>query len=77
VRLLERSPAVLALFARDPFAGAPPIAVRAVRWRYWFTDRKTRAATGAWWRRELLGPYAPEVRRRPDGAIGLVEPEAP
>jgi hypothetical protein len=77
VRLLERSPAVLALFAKDPFAGAPPTAVRTVRWQYWFTDKKTRAATGAWWRRELLGPYAPEVRRQVDGSIVLAEPEAP
>jgi len=75
VRLLEREPAVLALFARDPFRGAPPTAVRTVRWQYWFTDRKTRAATGAWWRRELLGPFAPAVRRNPDGSVSLVEQE--
>src|SRR5205823_12391026 len=37
-RLLERSPAVLALFRRDPFHGRPPDQVRAVLWQYWFTD---------------------------------------
>ncbi len=78
VRLLAGDPAVLALFARDPFAGAPPAAVRTVRWRYWFTDRRARAGpgpdAGAWWRRQLLGPYAPEVRRQPDGSVALVEP---
>jgi len=77
VRLLERSPAVLALFARDPFHGAPPVSVRAVRWRYWFTDRRTRAATGAWWQRELLGPYAPAVRREADGSVVLVGVDDP
>jgi hypothetical protein len=58
-RLREGSPDVLALFRRDPFGGKPPQAVRAVLWRYWFTDRATRRATGAWWRRELLGAWGP------------------
>ncbi|MEA2691820.1 MAG: hypothetical protein QOJ16_1207 [Acidobacteriota bacterium] len=63
-RLLEGEPAVLALFARDPFQGEKPLAVRTVLWQYWFTSREERARTGAWWRREYQGPYAPEVRRR-------------
>lgn len=58
-RLRERSPDVLALFRRDPFGGRPPQAVRAVLWQYWFTDRATRRATGAWWRREPLGAWGP------------------
>ena len=58
-RLRERSPDVLALFRRDPFAGRPPQAVRAVLWQYWFTDRAARRATGAWWRRESLGLWGP------------------
>ena len=60
-RLLAAEPAVLRLFAGDPFHGARPKAVRAVLWQYWFTDRATRARTGAWWRRHLLGLYAPEI----------------
>jgi hypothetical protein len=60
-RLLEADPAVLRLFAADPFRGEKPVAVRTVLWQYWFTDRATRAATGAWWRRQYLGPYAPPV----------------
>jgi hypothetical protein len=60
-RLREGSPSVLRLFAKDPFAGTTPRAVRAVLWQYWFTDRSTRSRTGAWWRREELGLYAPEV----------------
>jgi len=70
-RLVERSPDVLALFRRDPFAGAPPRQVRAVLWQYRFTSRAERRATGRWWRRRLLGPYAPAVERRPDGSLGL------
>ncbi len=57
-RLLANEPSVLRLFAGNPFAGAAPTQVRTVLWRYWFTDWATRRATGRWWNRELLGPYA-------------------
>lgn len=71
-RLLEGSPSVLSLFARDPFAGGPPPAqVRTVRWRYWFTDRATKRASGAWWRRELVGPFTGVLARGADGRIVL------
>jgi len=60
-RLLAAEPAVLRLFAGDPFRGERPRAVRAVLWQYWFTDRATRARTGAWWRRRFLGLYAPQI----------------
>jgi lipase maturation factor 1 len=60
-RLLDAEPSVLRLFAADPFHGRRPAAVRAVLWQYWFTDRSTRAATGAWWRRRYLGLYAPQI----------------
>jgi hypothetical protein len=60
-RLLAGEPAVLGLFQRDPFKGAKPLAVRTVLWQYGFTTREERARTGAWWRREEQGPYAPEV----------------
>jgi lipase maturation factor 1 len=60
-RLLEASPDVLALLARDPFMGAAPKFVRARMYDYHFTDREERRRTGAWWRRELLGTYVPPV----------------
>ena len=69
-RLLEQEPSVVRLFARDPFAGAPPRIVRAVSYQYWFTDPETKRRTGAWWRRELLGEYAPPLERKDDGTIG-------
>ncbi|MBI3491854.1 MAG: lipase maturation factor family protein, partial [Acidobacteria bacterium] len=37
LRLLDGSPDVLRLLARDPFAGRPPAYVRGVRYRYHFT----------------------------------------
>lgn len=69
VRLLEGSPDVLALFRRDPFAGSPPSQVRTVLWQYWFTTPAEKKRMGSWWKRRLLGPYAPSVERRPDGRI--------
>jgi lipase maturation factor 1 len=60
-RLLDGEPAVLRLFASDPFRGRKPIAIRSMLWRYWFTNRTEHRATGAWWRRELLEEYAPTL----------------
>ena len=71
VRLLENEPDVLALFAGNPYSKAPPTGVRAVVWQYWFTDRATKRKDGTWWRRELLGLYAPPLKRLPDGTIGV------
>jgi hypothetical protein len=73
-RLLKSEPDVLYLFAGNPFAGKePPVAVRSVIYQYWFTDEKTKRETGNWWRRELLGAYAPALERQPDGRIGIVD----
>ncbi|HEY1907073.1 MAG TPA: lipase maturation factor family protein [Myxococcaceae bacterium] len=63
VRLLEGSPEVLRLFAANPFPGAPPTWVRAVRWQYWFTTPEEKRATGAYWRRVEVGLYAPELHK--------------
>ncbi len=54
-RLLTRPAAVASVFARDPFPGTPPRFVRVALYRYRFTDRATRRATGDWWTRELVG----------------------
>ena len=76
-RLLEGSPDVLRLFDGDPFPGARPRYVRSVLWRYWMTDRETLRATGRHWRRELVGPYAYELEREPDGTLSVVVPPPP
>jgi hypothetical protein len=60
-RLLDGSPPVLRLFHTNPFPGEPPRFVRASIYEYRFTDRATRARTGAWWARELKGAYGPVV----------------
>jgi hypothetical protein len=30
-------------------------------------------ATGNWWRRQLLGRYAPTIERAPDGQLRVIE----
>jgi hypothetical protein len=67
LRLLEGSPAVLHLFASNPFPDGPPTWVRAISWQYWFTTAEEKRATGAYWRREELGLYAPELHRGSTG----------
>ena len=61
VRLLEGSPDVLALVARNPFPNHAPRYIRATLYRYRFTDRAARRAGGAWWTRESLGEYSPAI----------------
>src|ERR1022692_2356769 len=72
-RLLAGSPDVLALFAGNPFPQAPPPQVRAVLWQYWFTTLEEKRATGMWWKRKLVGLYAPVLERLPDGKLGIVQ----
>lgn len=75
-RLLMGERDVLDLFARDPFAGGPPpVEVRTLVYQYWFTDLKTKRAQHVWWRRELLGNYAPPLVREPDGRIAMTGAE--
>jgi hypothetical protein len=73
VRLLSNSRDTLSLFAGNPFPSAPPKEVRAVIWQYWFTSMAENRATGNWWRRQLLGLYAPTLELQPDGQIRVVE----
>lgn len=73
-RLLNSDHDVLALFAGNPFAGGPPpVRVRAVIYQYWFTDSNTKREQGTWWRRELLGEFAPALERKPDGKIVMLD----
>jgi hypothetical protein len=72
-RLLENDPAVLALFQRNPFQQAPPRFARAVLWQYWFTSMDEKHRTGKWWKRTLIGLYAPVITRQPDGKFRAVE----
>ena len=55
----------LGLLRANPFPDRPPRWVRAQLYRYRFTTADERRSTGAWWARELAGPYFPEVRLKP------------
>jgi hypothetical protein len=72
-RLLDGDRAVLSLFAGNPFANAPPKYLRAVLWQYWFTTLAEKHSTGNWWRRSLLGLYAPVLTREPNGKYGVLQ----
>ena len=72
-RLIKNNGAVLELFAKNPFPNSPPREVRSVIYQYWFTDLRTKRVNGNWWRRELLGEYAPALQRQPDGKIAIRE----
>ncbi len=71
--LLKNDPDVLRLFADNPFPNAPPKIVRAVIWQYWFSSIAEKHAQGVWWRRTLLGLYAPAIELEPDGNIGVLQ----
>jgi hypothetical protein len=77
-RLLEGSPDVLALFANNPFP-QPPRQIRVLLWQYWFTSMPEKRDQGLWWRRQLLGNYAPTLGRDANGRIIAIEwpPELP
>ncbi len=60
-RLLTNDAEMLKLMRVNPFEAAPPRFVRAVFYRYRFTDAQTRRETEAWWTREELGMYLPTV----------------
>jgi hypothetical protein len=73
VRLLSNDKDVLTLFAGNPFAREPPRRIRAVLWQYWFSSMSEKRANGTWWRRQLVGLYAPTLEREPDGSIRVLE----
>ncbi|TAH35404.1 MAG: lipase maturation factor family protein, partial [Planctomycetota bacterium] len=54
-RLLEGEPKVLDLLSSNPFPQQPPRCVRVLLYQYRFSTPAERAATGAWWQRELQG----------------------
>ena len=73
VQLLAGDKDVLALFAGNPFAQGPPRQVRAVLWQYWFTSLSEKRASGMWWRRQMLGLYAPVLERQSDGKVKVLQ----
>jgi hypothetical protein len=61
LRLLENDRATLALLNGNPFPDAPPTYVRALLYRYRYTTRAERHATGDWWMRLPAGEFVPPV----------------
>jgi hypothetical protein len=72
IRLLSNDASVLKLFAGNPFPTQPPRQVKAVLWQYWFTSMEEKRRTGNWWRRELVGQYAPTLELRENGTVRVV-----
>ena len=64
VRLLQGSPEVLALLAKNPFPQHPPKFISAQLYNYHFTTHDNEGASHAWWQREFLGEYMPAVSLR-------------
>ena len=56
-KLLQNDARTLRLLRSNPFPGQPPRYVRARLYRYRFTTRAERRATGAWWSRSLAGDF--------------------
>jgi hypothetical protein len=69
LRLLDGQPEVLKLLAKNPFPSCPPRYIRALLYDYHFSDMKTHARTGVWWRRELIGIYLPPIAVHPQTEI--------
>ncbi len=72
IRLLANDPSVLKLFAGNPFPTHPPRQIKAVLWQYWFTSMEEKRRTGNWWRRQLVGQYAPTLELRDNGTVRVV-----
>ncbi len=75
-RLLAGSPNVVGLLDGNPFPGGPPRFIRLLYYQYHFTEPKEKRASGAWWRRELVGQLGPPVSLPPGHRKGQ-SPGAP
>ena len=50
---------VLTLLERNPFQGRAPQYLRAVLYRYRYSDAEARRRDGVWWTRERVADYSP------------------
>jgi hypothetical protein len=66
IRLLQGSPEVVRLLARDPFSGQPPRYLRATLYQYSFTTLAEKRKSGDYFHSEGPAPYlAPVALDRP------------
>ena len=56
-RLLSGDRGIQRLMGENPFPDHPPAFVRAMFYRYRYTNPQLKRETGAWWTREFLGVY--------------------
>jgi hypothetical protein len=64
LKVLKGESTVSSIFSVNPFPDVPPEYLRILRYRYHFTTWTERKASGAWWKRELLGDYSPVLSLR-------------
>jgi len=62
IRLLQGSIPVERLLKSNPFKEHPPKFIRALIYDYEFTTVDEKRMTGNWWKRTLLGIYAPSIQ---------------
>ena len=65
-KLLANDLPTLRLLGHNPFPNAPPTYIRARLYRYRFTTRAERRATGAWWVRTPAGEFMRPLALRGD-----------
>ncbi len=63
-QLLKGTKQVNGLLEGNPFSNEPPKYIRAVLYRYHFTDWKDKEQTGNWWKRKRLSLYVPSMKLR-------------
>jgi hypothetical protein len=76
-KLLAGDRDTLRLLRGNPFPDRPPARVRAMLYRYRFTTREERRASGAWWHRELVGGYHRPLSGPQSGAPADPAPDPP
>jgi hypothetical protein len=72
-RLLQNDQGILGLMRTNPFGGRPPRLIRARLYRYEFTTRAEKTATGAYWKRTLLGEYLRPIALDTPGVVEGLE----
>lgn len=60
-KILQGDKKTLALLRTNPFPHSPPTFVRALLYKYNFTEPKERSKTGNFWKRAYIGEYFPVV----------------
>ncbi|MBP9914005.1 MAG: lipase maturation factor family protein, partial [Opitutaceae bacterium] len=68
-QLLLQNPAVLRLFAHNPFPDGGPQMIRTPGYRYTFTDLATYHRDRLYWQRSYLGEYLPLLHLASDGSV--------